>query len=166
MAAKKASPKKKASGKKKTPRARGNGPGLGPGYGGPAKGAGNGEPGKWVVGAGPGRGHLSFAGAEREKRIIELQVHLQHLAYHSDTDATQVQATVHLLNRLAGLPIATTVMVQNTTDADDERAKVQAYRESVVADALSARPERVGDRSASPVQTDAGEAPPPDPPTP
>lgn len=91
---------------------KGNGPGMGHGWGGQAKGksASNAEmhaqfePGN-AVAVGP------HDMSDRD-RIAALKDNLYDLAFHADNEATRVQASTHLLNRLDGMPIARNINVE------------------------------------------------------
>ncbi|MHB1770093.1 MAG: hypothetical protein ACYCPH_03425 [Minisyncoccota bacterium] len=84
----------------------------GPGWGGPARGAGNGSPRHKFTEPGPGRGYYSIAGevrAEQHARHAEeMREILYDIAHTAQEPNLQIQAAVHLLNRIEGLPVAKT----------------------------------------------------------
>ena len=131
---------------------KGNGPGMGHGWGGQAKGksASNAEmhaqfePGN-AVAVGP------HDMSDRD-RIAALKDNLYDLAFHADNEATRVQASTHLLNRLDGMPIARNINVNADdlsalSDADiaAELARLgSSGTETPAGDAASSRKARLG----------------------
>jgi hypothetical protein len=96
-------------------------PAMGPGWGGEARGAGRGGPAKpFQPGnttrvpfhkglADPTKGeHRRARTAEKAARIEELTELLCDLAFNSDCEGTQLNATIAALNRLEGYPVAKT----------------------------------------------------------
>src|SRR4051794_38042075 len=90
--------------------------GSGSGWGGDAKGAGTGGPARaFATGNKEAAGHAGHdkpALQARAERIEALNDKLFVLAMTADKQETQMQAAVHLLNRLEGCPVQRNVNVE------------------------------------------------------
>ncbi len=117
---------------------RGNGVGVGQGWGGSPKGAGTGKrpaykAGERMEGQGAGRGNFSLAGEERrarDERHAELmKERMFTLALGAEREETQLSASVAYLNRLEGTPLTRTLNASiddlSSLSDDDLRAEIE-----------------------------------------